>query len=523
MKKMKRRDFIKSTGAAISLPLLLNGLQVSAMSRPFALNGIEEENDRVLVLVQLNGGCDGLNTIIPLDQYSGLSKVRSNLLLPENKVLRLTDTVGLHPAMSGIRNLFQEEKINILQGVSYPNQNRSHFRSKDIWLSGSPADEFWSTGWIGRYFYDKYPDFPENYPNQAFPDPFAITLGSIVSDTCQGPASNYSLTLNDPFSLSPLFEGEAADTPNTPYGEELSFLRVTITQTNAYSEVVSQAAENASNTIDYPEENSLAAQLRTVALLIAGGLKTKVYVVNLGGFDTHANQVVGGDSQTGVHANLLGELSEAISAFQTDLKNMGLEERVIGIAFTEFGRRIRSNDSLGTDHGTAAPLIIFGSCVNSRIMGDNPEISPDVDNQEGVPMQFDFRDAYGSLLIDWFEVPQEKVQELLYQDFQYLPILADCQTTSVQDPNLSEPVKTFNYPNPFRDWTNISFHCRTERVKLSIFDNLGSELQVLVNKRLPEGEHQISFDGSRLPAGNYFYRLQLEHGRQKTQRMVKVW
>lgn len=519
---MKRRSFLKTTGSALTLPILVNGLPVSALTRPMSLNNIDEENDRALVLVQLNGGCDGLNTIIPLDQYSALSQVRGNILLPENKVLSMTDTTGLHPAMNGMQDLFLDGKMNIVQSVGYPNQNRSHFRSKDIWMSGSPADEFWSTGWIGRYYYDRYPDFPDNYPNADHPHPFAITLGNIVSETCQGPAANYSLTLNDPFSLSPLTEGEGDEIPNTPYGQELEFLRISISQTNDYAEVISAAADAGANSVDYPENNDLARQLRTVALLIAGGLRTKIYVVNIGGFDTHANQVAGGDATTGTHAELLGALSEAVSAFQADLQGLGLEERVVGMTFSEFGRRIRSNDSFGTDHGTAAPLIVFGSCVNATVMGDNPEISPDVDKAEGVPMQYDFRDVYGSILMDWFEVPEEKIKGILHDDFQYLPILQVCgRTTDIFHPDFADPVEIYNFPNPFRDWTTIAFRCRSEWVRLSIFDAMGNELRTLVNKRLPDGEHQVGFDGSSLATGTYFYRLQLE-GRQKTRRMVKV-
>lgn len=492
------------------------------MARPMGFSGINEENDRVLVLVQLNGGCDGLNTIIPLDQYSGLAQVRSNILIPENKVLGLTDETGLHPTMSGLQNLFSDGKLNIVQNVGYPNQNRSHFRSKDIWMTGSPADEFWTTGWLGRYYYNRYPDFPEGYPNAENPHPFAITLGNIVSETCQGPAANYSMTLNDPFSLSPLTEGEGDELPDTPYGEELRFLRLSISQTNDYSEVITAAAEQGTNAVEYPDDNDLATQLRTVALLVAGGLQTKVYVVNLGGFDTHANQVSATDPTAGEHADLLRTLSEAIAVFQADLQGLGIEERVVGMTFTEFGRRIRSNDSLGSDHGTAAPLIAFGSCVNGAILGDNPEIAADVGKSEGVPMQYDFRDVYGSILMDWFEVPEDKVHDILHEDFQYIPVLRDCAyTTDLYHPDFTDPVEVMNFPNPFRDWTTITFQCRNEWARLSIFDVLGSELRVLVNQRLPAGEHQVRFDGSGLATGTYFYRLQLE-GRAKTKRMVKM-
>ena len=517
---MKRRNFLK-TGSAVTLPLLLNGMGVAAMPKSQLLDAINDETDRVLVIIQMIGGNDGINTIVPLDQYSNLANARSNILLPENSLLSVTDTVGLHPAMTSAKSLFDEGKLEIIQSVGYPNQNRSHFRSTDIWTSGSPADQFWATGWIGRYYDTLYPEFPEGYPNESHPDPFAITMGTVVSETCQGTAANYSMTLTDPFNLTPLAEGEPGELPNTPYGEELAFLRTTISQTNAYAETITTAADSGANMVDYPNSR-LGEQLKNVALLISGGLQTKIYVVSIGGFDTHANQVDPTDLTIGEHADLLAQLSDAMEAFQQDLKLLNLEERVVGMTFSEFGRRIRSNDSFGTDHGTAAPLMLFGSCINPQVLGENPEIPEEVDVQEGIPMQYDFRDIYGSILMDWFEVAEESVRSLLHADFQYLPILQVCENvTSTNSLVVNDAIKVSNFPNPFWNWTTISFTCGNEWVRLSIFDSMGSELKVLVNQRLNAGEHQIKFDANHLPTGNYYYRLQLE-GRMKTKRMVKV-
>ena len=225
-------------------------------------------------------------------------------------------------------------------------------------------------------------DFPEDYPNDDCPDPFAITLGSIVSETCQGPSTNFSMALVDPENLTTIIEGaEGSLDLDTCYGYQLDFLRTAVKQTNAYSESIETAADNGNNMAQYPGDNRLAEQLRIIAQLISGGLQTQVYIVNLGGFDTHAAQVAD-STTTGNHANLLETLSGAVAAFQEDLQLLGLDERVVGMTFSEFGRRIRSNDSLGTDHGTAAPLFVFGSCINPAIIGENPEI-PDVVRQSG--------------------------------------------------------------------------------------------------------------------------------------------
>lgn len=520
---MKRRNFIKNAGAAATLPIFLNGMQLAAMPKSSLFDFMDPDSDRVLVLVQMNGGNDGLNMIIPRDQYAGLAAVRNNIMLPETKVTNLTDKVGIHPAMTGLKSLYDSARLTVVQAAGYPNQNRSHFRSTDIWTSGSPADKFWNTGWLGRYFEESDPEYPTGYPNTEHPHPFAITMGSIVSQTCQGTSTNFSMTLENPFNLFPLAEGEGGTTPTTPYGRELSFLRSSIAQTNAYADSITAAAKAVTNKATYPANNRLAAQLKNVALLIAGGLQTKVYVVSIGGFDTHANQVITGDTTTGEHANLLAQLSEAISVFQNDLKLLGLEQRVVGMTFSEFGRRIRSNESEGTDHGTAAPLMLFGSCVNAGILGTNPQITADIGKDEGVAMQHDFRDIYGSILMDWFGATQLDAKALLHDEFRYLPVLRNCNaTTATADLPNADAIEVNNFPNPFSDITNITFKLPEDAwVRLSVFDAMGSELQVLFNKNLNSGEHQVQFNSSNLASGIYFYRLQVEN-KVKTMRMVKI-
>ena len=311
--------------------------------------------------------------------------------------------------------------------------------------------------------------------------------------------------------------------PDTPYGDELQFIRTSIAQTNAYAEVVNAAADMGANTVDYPEDNRLAQLLKGVALLIAGGLQTKIYVVNLGGFDTHAEQVVDGDTTTGEHAELLGTLSQAMSIFQSDLMGLGVDQRVLSMTFSEFGRRIRSNDSFGTDHGTAAPLMLFGSCVNPNILGDNPEISPDVSITEGVPMQYDFRDIYGSVLMDWFSVEEDTVRELLHEDFTHLPILMDCSavTSTESGPSLDIDIPLEAFPNPARNWVTVRFECEQEWARVSLFDGLGAEVKVIANQQFPAGRHDIRVDLSQLPAGPYFARVQM-NGRARTVRLVKM-
>ena len=519
---MKRRKFLQLSGTAASVPVILNGMNLSAITKPLLFNSLKDFG-RKLVLIKLNGGNDGLNMLIPLDQYDNLQKVRPNILIPQSKVLSITDTLGFHSRMTEMSNLFKEGGMGIVQSVGYPDQNRSHFRSMDIWETGSPAQEVWNSGWLGRYLNNRFPDFPEKYPDAEYTDPFAINMGFSVSKTCQGDAANFSMSLNDPFALTKYPESEKEESNGVRYNEELEFLHGTISQTNSYSKRIFEAAEKGGNVGDYPN-TELGQQLKNVALLISGGLQTQLYVVSLGGFDTHATQVESYDSTFGKHPELLQTLSQAISAFVNDLKSQRLDEDVLGMTFSEFGRQIRGNGSLGTDHGTAAPLLFFGGCVNGKVLGDNPEIGNNVQVQEGVPMQFDFRDVYGSVLMDWFGAKEDDMKQLLHDNFKYVPILKDCRegiTTSTGSLNKQE-FKIKNYPNPFKSGTNIAFTLtKRETVQLRIFDALGQSIRTIMNKTLNPGSHEVFVEGWGLPAGNYHYHL-LIGGVPVTGKMLKL-
>lgn len=408
----------------MAAPALISGVPINSIARSAISYHMNEDSDRVLVLIQLNGGNDGLQAIIPIDQYDNLAQVRSNILIPEQEIIPVTNTIGFHPNMTGLKSLYDQGNLGIAQSVGYQNQNRSHFRSMDIWHTASNADQILDTGWVGRYLESLYTDYPSAYPNSDYPDPFAITVGNLVSETCQGSSGNFSMVISNPDNLSVLANPINNELAEGCYGNALDYLSKSIEQTNEYGDVIRSANDNGNNlSSKYDTENPLAEKLKIVARLISGGLKTKVFVVNLAGFDTHASQVMEGEPTMGVHAELLGLLSDAICAFQDDIKQLGLEKRVLGMTYSEFGRRIKSNFSFGTDHGDAAPLIVFGACVNPHIHGNNPIIDPLVEDKTGVAMEFDFRDIYGSVLMDWFEVEENRVKELLHENFEYIPIL----------------------------------------------------------------------------------------------------
>ncbi len=425
---MKRRDFLK-LGPALSLPFLINGLPINASARNPLLQLLRaqtEENGKVLVLIQMAGGNDGLNTLIPLDQYSNLAKARANILIPANRVLSLNGLpqTGLHPAMGGIRNLYNNGQVNIVQAASYDNPSYSHFRATDIIFTGADSNTYLSTGWMGRMLDINYPGYPAQYPNSVMPDPLAIQIGTQASLVTQCANINPAVTVTDPSSFYQLINGVTSATPDTPYGHELTFVRLMKQQTSEYANIIKTAfGATSGNTVTYPSDNPLADQLKIVSRLIKGGLKTPVYVVNHpASFDTHANQVDPIDTTQGMHASILGSFSDAISAFQQDLINMQISDRVASMTLTEFGRRVKSNDSLGTDHGAATPVFFFGTNLNPTIIGNNPPIPDNTSVNDQVNMQHDVKAIYYSVLKDWFQLTDNQLYSVLPATYTTLPI-----------------------------------------------------------------------------------------------------
>ncbi|MCX6136778.1 MAG: DUF1501 domain-containing protein [Ignavibacteriales bacterium] len=529
---MKRREFLQYTIPAVSIPLLLGGMSLTAFGRSRMLNniGAVAANDRVLVLIQLNGGNDGLNTVIPLDQYAALTVARSNILIDAAKVLKLTAATGLHPSMTGLQTMYTAGKLAVVQGVSYPSPNLSHFRATDIWLTGSDSNKYLSTGWAGRYLNEEFASYPTGYPNTTMPDPLAIQIGSVVSPGFQGPAVSMGMAITDPNSTY-LLPGGSDTPPNTPAGHELTFVRQIAQQTQAYSSGIKAAAAKGKNkSVLYPSagQNLLADQLKIVAQLIAGGLKTKIYMVNLGGFDTHSAQVsTSGSTDTGTHATLLGKLSAAIFAFQDDLTLLGIDDRVVGMTFSEFGRRIKSNASFGTDHGTAAPVFLFGSNANGGILGSNPSIPSNAGTGDNLSMQFDYRSLYVTLLKNWFGAsPSMLANAITSYASTPVPAVSLIKPSAALDVSGQSlaPVSTVleqNYPNPFNPATQIQFSLASSGyVVLSVCNVNGREVARLVDRHLEAGQHSIQWNAAGLPSGAYFYTLQAGSFRQVRKLML---
>lgn len=505
---MKRRNFVQSVAlSSVGAPLVLKNFNFGAVSKKLFETSKAAE-DRVLVLIRLNGGNDGLNTLVPLDQYANLAIQRPNILVPENQLLTITPTNALHPAMTGMRDMYLNGKLSVIQNVGYPEQNRSHFRSMDIWSTGL-LDVTGTTGWLGRHLDQNYPNFPSAYPDVNNPDPFAISLGYEVSSTCQGLLGNFSVAINNPFDSYNLFES-AQINDGTYYGSHMEYLTTIIAQANDYGAQVNAAA-NAGNTLStmYDSNDQFATQLRYVAQMISGGLKTKVYIVNLNGFDTHDAQVVNGAPATGTHATLMSRVSNGIAAFQNDLTLLGIDHRVAGMTFSEFGRQIASNASEGTDHGDAAPLFLFGTCISGGITGPNPVISNQIVDQEGVPMQIDFRDVYASILKDWFEASPTDIQAMFEHTVNFMPVLGACNLGIAEHGN-NESISVF--PNPCAVSTTVKFDCTNERVAIQVHDLFGRLVLDVCNKFMNAGTQTVSIDMSDQVSGEFLISIHKASG-----------
>jgi len=419
---MKRRDFLHNLSHAVAVPSMFSGLDLSSILSSSPLFSNTNEKGKILILIKLEGGNDGLNTLIPLDQYSGLNYIRPDVVLPESSILNLnSNDLGFHPSLTFFKELFNQKRLKIIQSVAYPTPNYSHFRSMDIWESASDANIFESSGWMGRYLENLHPNYPTEYPNENFPDPLALEFGnSHLSFT--GRSNFTSIVTSNPEWYQEILNPLNYSYPNTKYGEKLAYLQLIGNQANNYNKRLAEVYRNGKSNVNF-HPGWFGDQLKVVARLINAGLNTRIYSVKLGGFDTHDFQVDGNDHTLGAHTILLNQLNGSIKSLMDSLDMEGNSDRVIGMIFSEFGRTVASNKSIGTDHGTAAPMFIFGNKVDPQITGRNPIIPTNADLQYEMEMQYDFRQVYYSVIKQWLGGNEDTAENVLFKKFDQLPII----------------------------------------------------------------------------------------------------
>jgi uncharacterized protein (DUF1501 family) len=506
---MKRSEFLRQLGLVSGgVAFGLDGMMGRAYARnPLGFDVPSLGGGKILVLVQLQGGNDGLNTVVPFEDAVYYQK-RPSVNIAKSAALPLTATLGLHPSLDGLRRLYDDGKVCVVNNVGYASPNRSHFRSTDIWLSGSDASQVLTDGWLGRYLSDTFSDYPAKLPTQ----PMAVQLGSVESMLLQSPAGTTATVFDDPNQFYQLVSGSTADNdppPATLAGDELKFLKQIAAQSIQYSGVIKQSADKGKNAVTYPTTN-LARQLGIVARLISGGATTPVYLTTIGGFDTHANQLT-------QHANLLKQVSEAVAAFQSDLAKQNLTKDVVLMTFSEFGRRLNQNGTNGTDHGTAAPLFVIGEPVRGGLLGGDPNLT-DLDGSGDIKFKLDFRQVYTTILRDHFAMnPANARQVLNGKDFDKLAIFRQSAEFQPIDGAIE---LAQNFPNPASDRTSIPYTLSREQdIRLTLHDLLGRELAVLKAERAPSGSYFATFDASSLPPGLYLYSLRGD-GQRQTRRLT---
>ncbi len=358
---------------------------------------------RILVLVELAGGNDGLNTVIPYSDPE-YHKARPGIGIGKGEVLRIDEHLGLHPQMGGFKELYDAGRLAILQGVGYPQPNRSHSRSMDIWQSASMDTGRVGTGWIGRVLDRTAEDHEGQVPAMAIGTerlPLALVGEKVNVPTIQS-LEDYRLRLGAAPEVDRQLRreliAELADHRGVS-GSDLDFLRRTACIALASADKLQRIASARRRDAAYPG-NGLGQQLEIVAQLIAGELETHIYYLSMGGFDTHSLQV-------GAHQALLAELSSAVRAFYRDLDGQGLADRVLLVTYSEFGRRVQENGSLGTDHGAAGPMFAVVPSGKGGLHGEHPSLT-DLDSGD-LKFHTDFRSVYATILERWLELPAAAV------------------------------------------------------------------------------------------------------------------
>lgn len=539
---MKRRNFIKLTSTASAAGLLPIQLNTSFKF----LNSFSncDFSNRKIVLIELAGGNDGLNTVIPLSVYSDYVNMRPTIHVPSSIVLPLSaidsnlagtnQDIGLHPKLSGMYNLFDQDQLKIIQSVGYPSANRSHFASIDIYNTGNDGSNWnngQNSGWIGRFMENHYSDLlPTNFP-------MGVQIGSRNTSLGFHGLNEHGLAVNlsgqdseNFYSVLSGLSGEyPSEFPDSHYGNELQYIVDTDTVSNVYAQAISNSFNSGSNFsgANYPDTD-LADQLKTVARLIRGGIQTKVYMVRLGGFDTHNDQVQGQGDIQGKHYNLLDELSTAVEAFMSDVNSDSIGDDIVGLTISEFGRKAQENGSNGTDHGQVAPAFVFGKPINSGVSGVNVDFSEATagNNFQIESVQFDYRQTLATIMQDFLgsntnninntfvdnfnndSFTEQKIQNLVKLDY---AVQEDCldQSLGIEKLNSND---WFVYPNPFKDHINLNWLMEGQN-KPTIFTIVNQIGQTIQRGELKLSNGYARIDLPNLPTG--LYVLTLENSAKK--------
>ena len=396
----KRKEFIQIGSlatASLMVPKFLKAFEGKSMVLP---------GNKVVVILQLSGGNDGLNTVIPFrnDLYY---KARPKLGIAKDKALAVTDEAGLHPALKGFKELYDDGSLAILNSVGYPNPDRSHFRSMDIWHTASQSHEYWTNGWVGRYL--------DAQCNGCDKPTQAIELDDVLSLALKGEDIK-GIAVKDPRRLygtanEKLFRDVMRSHKDEAGEQPVDYLYKTMAETLSSADYIFQQSRMHPTNAEYPK-TELGNSLKTIASLIYSEINTKVYYVSLGSFDTHINQ----DAQ---QQRLFTEMNDAVKAFVKDLKQQHRFEDVMLFTFSEFGRRVNQNASNGTDHGTANNMfLVSGGLKQKGVLNPLPDLS---DLNEGdLKYNVDFKNVYATILKKWLNADDKAILSKQYEYMNFI-------------------------------------------------------------------------------------------------------
>jgi len=500
-KKWNRRSFLQALGLAGAGTMMVGGMPLSASSNSklaAALN--TAETDRILIIIRLKGGNDGLNMIVPIYDYDTYASYRPTIKHNLNQVTALSSDFGMPNYMDDLLDLWNNGAMKVIHGVGYQDSSQSHFAGSDIWASTDPNNSTQS-GWLGRHFEELYPEYLINPPEI----PAAVQIGSIGNLIFDGDSTNYAFSVANPDQLEAVAQnGTVHDMSNFPeciYGEQLEFMRGTTNTTYQYAGTIHEAYTNGSNSFGYMD-SELGQQLSIVARLIKGNLGSKVYMVTLGSFDTHANQL--DDQQT-----LLTDLANTMKTFYDDLASAGFDDKVLSMTISEFGRRVFENGSNGTDHGTAAPMLLFGPAIQGNgFVSQHPDLG-NLDSGGNLNYTQDFREIYATVMQEWLCLDANLVNEaLLNQNYATVDLGFNCDALSVNEFNqnrfkhfvvYTDQDAIINIKNPY-----------TQHMVIKLYDIMGRDIATLKNDMTFAGEHRVSVKNAvskKLSVGQYIYRI----------------
>jgi uncharacterized protein (DUF1501 family) len=497
-----RRSFLKTLGlGGAGATLMMNGIPMAfGQQTPLSAALGESRSERVLLIVRLQGGNDGLNTIVPIYDYDRYANARPTIRHEMADIHKLTHEFGIpNYLQSTIQPMWEGGCMKVVHGTGYEDQNLSHFTGTDN-MSRGTDDELIETGVYGRYFENLYPDFLLDLPEA----PPALQIGGVGDIIFSGSESNFAFTIANTRQLERIASDgtlfNVADIPDCTRGSQLKYVRGVMNTTLKYSKVIKEAASSQTNTVQFPETN-LGNSLSIISKTIKAGMKTRVYMVNLNGFDTHANQ-------PDMHRELLTNITESIMAFYHDLRPSGRDADVLTMTISEFGRRVQENGSSGTDHGTAAPMLLFGPSLSGNgFIGEHPDMS---DLYRGnLKYTQDFINVYGTVMQEWLCIEPDIINKSIPRPYTALDFGFNCSSKAT---NHGCVVRENFEHTPIYEDKKVSIRIINnfeDTYKISLYNILGQETGILHDGHIESGQYDISITDRfpQLKSGVYIYKI----------------